>query len=331
MAAPVWPTGFGEPITIRCETIDRFRKNSNETRFGALTFLGGLQFSSSDGRVHGISALRLTDDGSAFLGVTDNGNWLAGEILRGQGGRPIGFAEATVAPLRDRLGGAIRGKALGDAESLAIDPTGRTAYVGFEQRHRISAYDLRHPGTGKALDVPLPMPVRELRANKGLEALAIAPAHSALAGSLVTVSEHSIDEDGNLFAGIVGKNGGRGSVFKVRRYAKWEVSDGDFLPGGDLLLLERRFEGLFGGLGIRIRKIAADAIRAGALVDGPVVFEADLSDEIDNMEGLDVWQDDRGRTRLTLVSDDNASFFQRNLLLEFVWSEDGPAASIIGQ
>ena len=58
-------------------------------------------------------------------------------------------------------------------------------------------------------------------------------------------------------------------------------------------------------------------IQPGALVDGPVLMEADFGNEIDNMEGLDVWQDAGGATMLSVVSDDNGSFLQRNLYLEF--------------
>nr|WP_255699913.1 esterase-like activity of phytase family protein [Jiella avicenniae] len=318
LAAPASPAG--EPITVRSTEIPRFDKNSAARRFGALTFVGGLQFSSFDGRLHGISAIRLMPGGERFVAVTDNGCWITGTIMRDDEGRPTGLADVAAKPLTDLLGRPIAGKAFGDAESLAIDPDGTTAAVGFEQRHRIWAYDLDRLGAARPRNLPLPFPVGELRANKGLEMLSVAPKASPLRGAMVTVAEHSIDAAGNLFAGIVGRGGERGSVFKVRRDDGWEVSDGDFLPNGDLLLLERRFEGIFSGLGIRIRRIAGGSIRAGALVDGPVVFEADLSDEIDNMEGLDVWQDGAGRTRLTLVSDDNGSFFQRNILLEFVWS-----------
>ena len=326
-AASPLAAGVGDPIIIRSEPIDQFQKNTDVTRFGALIFLGGLQFSSSDSRLQGISAIRLDDAGNRFIAVTDNGNWLQGRIER-DGGKPKGFADATISPLRDLLGRPVRGKAQGDAESLAIDPDGHTAYVGFEQRHRIWAYDLRQLGGGRARDIRQPIPVRELRANKGLEALALAPSGSPLDGAMVAISEHSVDGEGHLFAGIVGKTGG---VFKVKRDEKWEVSDGAFMPGGDLLLLERRFEGLFGGLGSRIRRVPGASIRPGALVDGPVVFEADLAEEIDNMEGLDVWQDADGRTRLTLISDDNGSMFQRNILLEFVWSGEGEADQGVGQ
>jgi hypothetical protein len=57
-------------------------------------------------------------------------------------------------------------------------------------------------------------------------------------------------------------------------------------------------------------------IKPGAVLDGPVIFEANLGDQIDNMEGLAVHRSD-GQTVLTLVSDDNLSPLQRTLLLQF--------------
>jgi hypothetical protein len=99
------------------------------------------------------------------------------------------------------------------------------------------------------------------------------------------------------------------------------VTDGDFLPNGDLLLLERRFS-IAEGIGMRIRRIDASRLGAGNLVDGPVVLEADFGDQIDNMEGLDVSEDEDGKVFVTLVSDDNHSILQRNLVLEFRYVGD---------
>ncbi len=92
------------------------------------------------------------------------------------------------------------------------------------------------------------------------------------------------------------------------------------LRGGDLLLLERKFNWT-DGLGVRMRRIALAEVRAGALVDGAVLLEADLGHEIDNMEGLSVHRGAGGETVLTLVSDDNFSIIQRTLLLQFALSE----------
>jgi hypothetical protein len=59
------------------------------------------------------------------------------------------------------------------------------------------------------------------------------------------------------------------------------------LPGGDLLLLERKFGWLI-GLSVRIRRIRLPLVKPGTLIDGLVLFEADLGHQIDNMEGLSV-------------------------------------------
>ena len=70
-----------------------------------------------------------------------------------------------------------------------------------------------------------------------------------------------------------------------------------------------------------LRRIALADIKPGALVDGSVLFDADLGYEIDNMEGLSVHRSAGGETVLTLVSDDNFSTVQRTLLLQFVLAE----------
>ena len=92
------------------------------------------------------------------------------------------------------------------------------------------------------------------------------------------------------------------------------------MPGGDVLLLERKFSWT-GGLVVRMRRIALGEIKPGALVDGPILFEADLGYEIDNMEGLSVHRSAAGETVLTLISDDNFSVIQRTLLLQFTLAE----------
>jgi hypothetical protein len=86
------------------------------------------------------------------------------------------------------------------------------------------------------------------------------------------------------------------------------------------LLLERKFSWT-SGLSIRIRRIALGDIMPNALVDGAILFEADLGYEIDNMEGLSVHRSAGGEIVLTLISDDNFSMIQRTLLLQFTLAE----------
>ena len=94
------------------------------------------------------------------------------------------------------------------------------------------------------------------------------------------------------------------------------MSDADLLPGGDLLVLERRFSWT-SGLAIRMRRVKLGDIKPRALVDGMVVLEADMGQEIDNMEGLSIHPGADGESILTLISDDNFSIWQRTLLLQF--------------
>ena len=103
-------------------------------------------------------------------------------------------------------------------------------------------------------------------------------------------------------------------------HQKFDISDAVLLPSGDLLVLERKFS-LLEGVGIRIRRIALGTVTPGAVVDGPSIFEADLGQEIDNMEGIDAHVTPEGDTVLTMVSDDNFSLIQRTLLLQFTLVE----------
>ena len=166
--------------------------------------------------------------------------------------------------------------------------------------------------------VPLPPAARKLPFNKGLEALVVVPKGLPLAGTLIAISERGLDADGNIIGFLIG--GKTPGQFSIRRTDNFDVSDAVLLPSGDLLVLERKFSWL-GGIGIRIRRIPLTSLAPGAVVDGPTIFEADLGNEIDNMEGIDAHVTPEGDTVLTLVSDDNFSMIQRNLLLQFTLME----------
>src|SRR5260221_505073 len=166
--------------------------------------------------------------------------------------------------------------------------------------------------------MPLPPAARKLPFNKGLEALVMVPKGFALAGTLLAISERGLDAQGNILAFLIG--GKTPGQFTVRRTDNFDISDAVLLPSGDLLLLERKFS-LLGGIGIRIRRIALASVAPGAVIDGPAIFNADLGNEIDNMEGIDAHVTPEGETVLTLVSDDNFSMIQRNLLLQFTLGE----------
>ena len=166
--------------------------------------------------------------------------------------------------------------------------------------------------------MPLPPAAKKLPYNKGLEALVTVPKGLKLEGTLIALSERGLDAEGNLIAFLIG--GPTPGQFSVRRSNNFDISDAVTLPPGDLLVLERKFS-LVEGVGIRIRRIPLNSVAPDAVVDGPSIFEADLGQEIDNMEGIDAHVTPEGDTVLTMVSDDNFSMIQRTLLLQFTLVE----------
>lgn len=301
-------------IAIKATPIDSFdTRDASKTRFGQLEFRGGLALTSAFKAFGGVSAIHLRPDGAHFLSVTDNGSWLTGRIVY-RGGRPAGIADAEMAPVLGSDGKPLAARHWFDTESLTRGNDGRF-YVGIERVNRIVRFDLSHGGL-RAHGKPIPVPAdfKTFTYNKSLECLAAPPKGAPLAGGLIAVTEESLDAAGNLRSYVLA--GKRVTRFTVKRSHAFDVSDCTVLPRGDLLVLERRYSPL-SGVAVRIRRLHLADIKQGAVIDGPVIFEADLADQIDNMEGIAVSRNAKGETIITLVSDDNFAAIERNLLLQF--------------
>jgi hypothetical protein len=303
-------------IELRAEPIRGFDvRDPSRRQFGLLEFRGGLVLRSSDRSFGGISAIRVASDGAHFIAVSDKGSWFRGRIVY-EGGRPSGIADAEMAPILGLDGRPLAARGWYDTESITED--GGTLYLGIERVHRIVRFNYGKDGlSARGRPIPVPPELRALPANKGVEALVFVPKGLPLAGTLIAVSEHGLDAAGNTSAFLIG--GRTPGSFAVKRSSNYDVSDAALVPGG-VLLLERKFSWT-SGLGVRIRRIALAEIKPGALVDGPVLLEADLGYEIDNMEGLSVHRAADGELVLTLVSDDNFSPLQRTMLLQFTLAE----------
>jgi len=305
-------------IEVNARPIPSFdSSDKTRVRFGALEYRSGLILTSRFRGFGGISGFRLDPKGERFIAVSDRGGWFTGRIVY-KGREMTGLDEVEAAPLLGPDGRPITARGWYDSESLALD--GTFVYVGIERVHRILRYDFARGFTrSRAEEIPLsPAWRKQLPSNKGLEALMVVPKGLPLAGTLIALSERGLDADGNIIAFLIG--GKTPGQFSLRRTDKFEVSDGVLLPSGDLLVLERKFSWL-SGIGIRIRRIPLKSVGPGALVDGPAIFEADLGQEVDNMEAIDAHVTPEGDTVLTLVSDDNFSMVQRNLILQFTLRE----------
>jgi hypothetical protein len=302
-----------ERIEVKSTQITQFKIGSPETRFGRLSFIGGLEMTASERNFGALSAFRFLQEGGEFIGVADTGFWFAGSVDRDEAGKPKGISRFHMNSMRNDEGNAFRKKWEADAEGLVLWKDGITA--SFERVHRISSGKLDPDTlTVELRNEAMPVPDNELRQNKGFETLAASPASGPLGAARVAVTEKSLNKSGNIFAAVL--DGPKKGLFFVARNGEFDITDGDFLPNGDLLLLERRFN-MADGIGMRLRLIRGGSIEPKATVNGEILMEADLAYQIDNMEALDVWQDGAGKTRVTIMSDDNHSILQRNLLLEF--------------
>ena len=320
-AKPTSPDEFSitAPVSIEVNArpIPAFdRSDRSRVRFGALEYRSGLVLTSRFPGFGGLSGIRLDAKGERFISFSDKGNWFTGSIVY-QGREMTGLADVEAAPMLGPDGKPIQTRGWFDSESIALD--GPFVYIGLERVNQVLRFDFSKGFTrARGEVVPLPPAAGKLPFNKGLEALVFVPKGMPLAGTLIAFSERGLDTKGNLIAFLVG--GPTPGQFSVRRSENFDISDAVLLASGELLILERKFSWL-SGISIRIRRIALASVAPGAVIDGPSIFQANLGNEVDNMEGIDAHVTPEGDTVLTMVSDDNFSMIQRTLLLQFTLVE----------
>lgn len=257
------------------------------------------------------------------MAVSDQAHWVTGR-LRYDGNGDLAAAEGDlIAPLLDREGNALYGKA-GDAEGLAAGDEGdplSVLFVSFEGQHRVWRYAFGADGV-KAVPSPLPLPSDAVAAplNAGIEGLTrVGPQQ------LLAMSERYQDTRGQYRAWVLSTATPPAPpvALRVKPVLPFSITDARLLPEGDLLTLERRFDPLH-GVGMQLRRFAAEDLRRaidegpGFVLDGGVVANLDAAWEIDNMEGLSVRRGARGETLVYVLSDDNFQHaLQSTLLMMF--------------
>ncbi len=302
---------LGASIPLSTSPVALDPQDSSVRRTGALEFLGGLALRSSAEDFGGLSGLSV-GAGGRLSAVSDRGHWFRARIVRDGAGRLVDLVEGEMGPLQDRRGRPVRG-AWHDAEALERLPDGDWL-VSFERRHRVWRYAAETGGfQGRPTPFPTPQALARAPANGGLEAL------TPLAGGRILMLSQGLAGTGVRGGWLVGEGGSE--ALGYRPAPRFKPTDAALLPGGDVLVLSRRFS-LIGGFAARIERIPAAAVRAGAVLRGaPVaVFRPPLT--VDNFEGLAVAQEADGATLVYVLSDDNFNGFQRTLLLLFRLHED---------
>lgn len=266
-----------------------------------LSLINEYTWSMRDRRFGGLSALHMSDNGSRLLAVSDRGQFVTGSVLR-DGDTITGITEVAINPVR-QISGAPVNEANYDSEGLAVDAKGNI-YVSFEGFDRIRKYA---SVTANAQDIPRPKAFGALQENSGLEALAIDSA-----GTLYAVPERS----GRLnrpFPVFRFRDGQWDLRLSIPRRGGFLPTGADFGPDGRFYLLERDLAD-FLGFQTRIRRFT---LGPDGFSGEEVLLESRIG-QFDNLEGISVWRDDRNRTRITLISDDNFFLFQKTELVEFV-------------
>ncbi len=306
-------------VTVETVPIPFSSFEPSRTKFGALSWRGGFEIESEDKTFGGLSGIAISRNGHRIVAVSDKGRWLTGSLVY-RNGRLVDLNGVRMASLLDTKGRPLKRRRHRDAESISLfdaDLDGRLL-VAFERNARAYLYEFGRRGLkAPARRMSLPSRIRKGPLNNELESIGRFPKASPFRGSIIAISEHYLDGNGNIRAWLVG--GARPGAFAIRPVRDYHITDLAIVPGtNDILTLERRFTFLTGP-GMLIRWHSAADIRPGAILSGKTLVEADLRFNIDNMEGLAIHQGPQGDFRLTIVSDDNFNTIQRTLMLQFAW------------
>ncbi|MCB1527611.1 MAG: esterase-like activity of phytase family protein [Hyphomicrobiaceae bacterium] len=307
-----------QDVTVVARPILNFdRLNASKTEFGKLEWIGGLVLSSSDNRFGGWSGIAIDPDGRRFIAVSDAGSWMTADLDYARG-RPQKIVNARIGPLKAKSGGRlVRGRDR-DAEAVAIldgsVDRGRVV-IAFEGNHRLGVFKTSKAGVAKpGYYIKIPSAARRMRIGKGFEAVAEIKA-GPNRGALVAISEGLPDKNRNHTGWIMSR--GKAASFGYSDIGGFDPTDAVGLPNGDLIVLERRFRWTE-GVKMRLRRVPTGELRSGRVVHGEVLMEANMGQDIDNMEALTAHRAADGSTILTLMSDDNFNtFLQRTILLQF--------------
>jgi len=314
------------PVSIDAAIIRNFARTemgASAATSGKLTFRGGLVLTSPSPNFGGWSGLVVGKDAKTLLAISDSGVWMTGRIVY-DGQHPTGIAEARLGPLLNRDGRPIGRER--DAEAIALEtgnPGQGSALIAFEHKHRIDRYSWSPQGLAVGRNtVPLPAEARRMRANQGFEGMTVMRG-GPYKGSVIAFSERLYDPARNHTGWLWAPQGP--AMLHLKNIGDFDITDLASLDDGTLFVLERRFRWTE-GVKMRLRRISPGEIKPGRLMEDETLIEADLTAQIDNMEGLSVTRLESGEVLVTMISDDNFNhILQRTILLQFIVNSRGQA------
>ena len=300
--------GGGEPIRVLTRSVPLDPEDPELASLGPLRWCGSLELTFDDPEFGELSGIVPTADGTRLHFVADNGRWYTARPSFSKQGWLVGLADTEVGWLKGPDGKPLKTVSESDAEDLTRQVDG-SMLVAFERKHRILRYPPgERPLAGVPVAFPSPPGLDKVPMNEGLEAMV------ALSDKRILVLLEA--PDGSEFQGFLWTQD-RWNAIRLGRSGAYYPTSVSVLPGGDLLITERRFAPAT-GVSVRIRRIAHADIKPGAVLEGAEVATFLPPLLYDNIEGLAVQATTEGRIRILLVSDDNRNPEQKTLLLCFL-------------
>lgn len=251
----------------------------------------------------GLSALNVFNDGARAQVLSDQGKFFEVALLRDDSDRLT-----RVAVLQAKYLYVYEPQHRIDSEGLARAPDGGI-FVSSENPEAVMHYPEGSHWPDRTWPVPDPdsWPI-----NRGLEALAIDSD-----GRLVTIPEKPSKGEAD-FPVFRLEHGAWRRIATLKSMDTFSVVGADFAPDGRLYVLERSFSAL--GFRTRIRRFTLSEEVASGVDAGETLFQSRIF-QFDNLEGISLWRDRAGATRILLVSDNNFLAVQRTEFVEFVLRE----------
>ncbi len=316
-------------LTIETQPIKAIPLNLPEADdTSEISFASGFSFEANDPRFGGWSGFDLNHQGK-LVAVSDEGFALTADPKLDNLGQISGFENAIFSSLKNQNGEMLQGKNFTDAEDITVLPNGQLA-VSFERDHRILVFnDILEPAVDT---IALPQDMLDVfeqfskvfqetgnrqYGNIGLEAITVLNGHlvAAIEEPLPNELEHRVYMQNNL--------GGWDNMY-YQGLPGYGISSATTLPNGNILFLERNTEyfNSYEHYGVRVVEIDKNDFFANNHFTGKtwIQFEPTTGE---NFESIFCYTAKNGLTYVSLATDDNYAYSERNLFLNFEWKPQG--------